>query len=270
MNYKLIAETIKIERLITQVYPVGIVSLVSDTFNYWDVITKIVPFLKEKIQGRMPILDENGEVLVPGRTVFRPDSGDPVKIVTGYLPNEYHTLDGEYICNETGNVLPEHVVKGSVEVLWDIFGGTVSPKGYRTIDSCVGLIYGDSITLQRADQILERLEQKGFAANNIVFGVGSFTYQYNTRDTFGFAMKATWGQVGGEGRPIFKDPVTDNGTKKSAKGLLRVEQEGDDFVLCDEQETDDGGVLEVIFENGTPYNVPTFDQIKARLHGEGV
>ncbi|RVR64787.1 hypothetical protein, partial [Citrobacter freundii] len=43
-----------------------------------------------------------------------------------------------------------------------------------------------------------------------------------TRDTFGFAMKATWGEVDGKDRTIFKEPKTDNGLKRSARGLLRV------------------------------------------------
>lgn len=81
----------------------------------------------------------------------------------------------------------------------------------------VGLIYGDSITLERQDQILKRLEAKGFSASNLVLGIGSFTYEYVTRDTFGFAMKATWCQVNGEEREIFKDPITDNGIKNQLK-----------------------------------------------------
>lgn len=53
-------------------------------------------------------------------------------------------------------------------------------------------------------------------------GIGSYTYEYVTRDTFGFAMKATYGEVNHEGRDIFKDPKTDDGTKKSAKGLMAI------------------------------------------------
>jgi len=71
-----------------------------------------------------------------------------------------------------------------VEVLWEIFGGTVNSKGYKVLDPHVGLIYGDSITLERTQEILQRLEAKGSASSIVVFGVGSFTYQYNTRDTF--------------------------------------------------------------------------------------
>jgi nicotinamide phosphoribosyltransferase len=80
---------------------------------------------------------------------------------------------------------------------------------------------------------------KGFSAGNIVFGVGSYTYQYITRDTFGMAVKATWGVVNGEARNIQKDPKTGDGMKKSATGLLRVEKEGDKFVLYDKQ-TEEG------------------------------
>ena len=130
------------------------------------------------------------------------------------------------------------------------------------------MIYGDSITVERADDILRRLKAKGFASDNIVFGIGSYTYQYLTRDTLGFAMKATYGQVNGVGIEIVKDPVTDNGkTKKSAKGYLRVEKEGNDFVLYDQQtaEQEEQGGLQVVFEDGIAYNVTTLDEIRARL-----
>lgn len=70
------------------------------------------------------------------------------------------------------------------------------------------------------------LEEKDFAATNLVLGVGSYTYQYKSRDSLGFAMKATWCQVNGEGREIFKDPKTDDGTKKSLKGLICVQGDG--------------------------------------------
>jgi len=124
------------------------------------------------------------------KTVFRPDSGDPVKVICGDVDAEPGS--------------PEY--KGAVECLWKTFGGTETDKGYKLLNERVGLIYGDSITLERAKAILEQLEAKGFASTNIVFGIGSYTYQYLTRDNFGFAMKATWGQVDGEGREIFKDP----------------------------------------------------------------
>lgn len=99
---------------------------------------------------------------------------------------------------------------------------------------------------------MRRLKQKGFASTNVVLGIGSFTYQYNTRDTFGFAMKATYGEVNGEGREIFKDPITDDGTKKSAKGLLKVEKKNNVFTLTDSVSWDEEktGELKVVFKDG--------------------
>jgi len=232
-------------RLIKDLYPKGIVSIVADTWDFWQVITEFAAELKEAILARQ--LDANGLAKV----VFRPDSGDPVKI----------------LCGDPGAPAGSPAFKGAVECLWDIFGGTETVKGYKCLHERVGLIYGDSITLERARDIMARLEEKGFAASNVVFGVGSYTYQYMTRDSFGFAMKATWGQVNGEGRSIFKDPITDSGLKKSAKGLLRVEKEGDDFVLYDEQsrEQEETGALQTVYEDGKLVLDEHLDVIRARL-----
>ena len=153
-----------------QTYPKGILSVVSDTWDLWNVITNILPKLKEQILGR------------DGKLVIRPDSGDPVDILCGL-----NTRDKEV--SHTHN---DAEYKGVIELLWDIFGGTINSQGYKVLDSHIGAIYGDSITTERAEEICRRLESKGFASTNVVFGIGSFTYQYNTRDTFGFAMKATY------------------------------------------------------------------------------
>jgi hypothetical protein len=113
----------------------------------------------------------------------------------------------------------------------------------------VGLIYGDSITLARARDILSRLEAKGFAAGNIVLGVGSNTDQFLTRDSFGFAMKAKWGQVNGEARSIFKDPITDDGQRSLPKGLLRIERDvNNNLAMLDEQTPlqEAGGELQTV------------------------
>ena len=182
------------ERLITEIYPTGVVSIVSDTWDFWQVITEFLPALKDKIMER------------EGKVVIRPDSGDPVKIVIGD-------------CDATPGS-PEY--KGAVECIWEVFGGSITQQGYKLLDTHIGLIYGDGITTERQVAILEGLKQKGFASYNIVLGLGSFTYEYVTRDSFGFAMKATYGEVNGIGRDIFKSPKTDDGTKKSARGLLQV------------------------------------------------
>jgi len=235
-------------RLINVVYPSGVVSIVSDTWDFWKVITETAKELKEEILARK----ENAIGLA--KVVFRPDSGDPVKIICGDTEAEVGT--------------PEY--KGAVECLWDIFGGTTNEKGFRTLNQRVGLIYGDSITLERADLILKGLMEKGFAADNIVFGVGSFTYQYITRDTFGMAIKATFGVVNGEERELFKDPKTDNGIKKSAKGRIRVAyNEAGELELYDQQTLNDmlskPNAMQPVFVNGVQYNKPTLAEIRARL-----
>lgn len=226
------------KRLVTEVYPKGIVSIVSDTWDLWKVLTDYLPKLKNEILNR------------EGKVVIRPDSGDPVDIICGN-PNGKNS----------------HEIKGVIELLWDTFGGTTNSKGYKELDPHIGAIYGDSITVARATQICERLQQKGFASTNVVLGIGSFTYQYNTRDTFGFAMKATYGEVNGEGRAIFKDPITDDGTKKSAKGLMKIERQNNTYVLKDEVSWDEEqqGELKEVFRDGKLLLDQNFEEIRARL-----
>lgn len=207
--------------LIQEVYPTGIVSIVADSFDYWNTITNTAKVLKDVILGR------NGKV------VFRPDTGNPVKIVCGYRDDQiviyrdktYEADPKSHSADLKGREITENEIKGSVECLWEIFGGVTTPKGYRLLDSHVGIIYGDSITLQRSFYICEGLKQKGFASTNIVFGIGSYTYQCVTRDTDGYAVKATYCEIAGEPINIYKDPKTDDGTKKSACGLVAVYQD---------------------------------------------
>ncbi|MEN4980243.1 nicotinate phosphoribosyltransferase [Erwinia billingiae] len=231
-------------RLITELYPQGFVSVVSDTWDYWKVLTEYSRELRPEIMAR------------EGRLVFRPDSGNPVEILCG--TGDDHATDPARTAQQ----------KGSVEVLWEIFGGTVNSKGYKVLDPHVGLIYGDSITLERANEILSRLEAKGFASSNVVFGVGSYTYQYNTRDTFGFAMKATYGEVNGVGREIFKQPKTDSGMKNSARGLLRVDRNAaGELTLKDGQSwaQERGGELKTRFLNGKLLNTEDLATLRQRL-----
>jgi len=308
-------------------YPKGILSVVSDTWDLWKLITEYLPQLKKEILAR------------DGKLVIRPDSGDPVDIICGLngiisfntdefwdnyserknfdfqYNNEYYKFDGEYLSElfeEYGEEvndstrdmkgLIEHEIisklekqpslsesKGVIELLWDLFGGTINKQGYKVLDSHIGAIYGDSINMERATQICERLKDKGFASTNIVFGVGSFTYQYNTRDTFGFAMKATYGEIthdtcdclanstcgecGIEPREIFKDPITDDGTKKSKKGLLRVAYEShksNKIIVLDQQnwEQEKHGLLTTVFKNGKLVKETTLEEIRERLNNQ--
>lgn len=225
------------ERLISEIYPTGIVSIVSDSWDYWKVMTEFTVNLKEKILAR------------DGKVVFRPDTGDPVKVV----------------CGDPDAAMDSPEYKGSIEVLWDVFGGSVSEQGYKQLDPHVGLIYGDSITIERAEQICERLKKKGFASTNIVFGIGSFTYQYVTRDTDGYAVKATFAKINGCDKEIFKAPKTDDGTKKSAKGLVSVVKENGSFTLKDQCQWHDvlNCVFEPVFINGCLVKTQSLAEIRS-------
>ena len=243
-------------RRLLDTYPTGILSVVSDTWDLWKVCTEHVVTLKEEIMAR------------DGKLVIRPDSGDPVDILcgTGALASNHKDALSENRELNDGEYLPSE--KGVIELLWDVFGGTINEQGYKVLDPHIGAIYGDSITIDRADEICKRLASKGFASTNVVLGIGSFTYQYNTRDTFGFAMKATYVEVNGEGREIFKDPITDDGTKKSATGLLSVVyDENNEYWLIDRVDwaTTNDGCLQEIYYNGDFRNTTTLDEIRNRL-----
>ena len=101
-----------------------------------------------------------------------------------------------------------------------------------------------------------------------IFGIGSYTYQYNTRDTFGFAMKATAGEVDGELREIFKDPATDGGTKTSARGLLAVDRDASGALRLDEQTTWErvrNCAFEPVFRDGDLLRNETLADIRLRV-----
>lgn len=222
-------------RLINEIHPDGVIAIVCDTWDYWRTLTEYAPALRDDIMSR------------DGCVTFRPDSGDPVKI----------------ICGDPDAPAGSPEQRGSWQILWDTFGGTINEAGYKVLDSHVNLIYGDSITRQRCDEICSRLISAGFVPK-CIFGIGSYTYQYVTRDTFGFAVKATYGVVNGSPREIFKDPVTDSGVKKSARGITAVTK---DLKLVDQAEWGDlyTGALEPVFRNSTLQRHETLAGIRRRL-----
>ena len=233
------------ERLLN-LYPTQILSVVSDTWDFWGVLTDILSSLKDQILER----GTKG-----GKLVVRPDSGDPADIICGTARQ-----------NAKGQSSTE---KGAIQMLWETFGGTVNEFGYRILNPAVGLIYGDAMNHARIENICERLAEKGFASTNLVFGIGSFNYQYQTRDTFGFAMKATNVTINGEEKAIFKDPQTDNGLKKSLRGRIAVIRDLDGkLIALDDSSaavatnrTDD--LLQTVWEDGKFVKELTFDEVRA-------
>ena len=230
-------------RLLTEVYPTGVVSVVSDTYSFWDVLTKLLPSLKEVILSR------------DGKLVIRPDSGDPVKI----------------ICGDPSAALGSPERAGAIRLLYKVFGGTKNLAGFIELDPHIGLIYGDSITQDRQEAILGGLAAAGFASSNVVLGIGSYTYQYVTRDTYGLAVKGTFAQVSGEARNIFKKPLTDDGTKHSAKGMIRVEMTPEGVISFKDGVSwadESGGILQCVFRDGRAANIQTLAEIRARIEAQ--
>lgn len=268
---RLKAEKSFLLELITRKFPDGIISYVTDTYDYWSVVTKVLPELKYEILSRP------SKGLAPGKLVIRPDSGNPVEVICGIPETKYRrTRDGVAypLSSWDGAVfkggdepIPEYEINGTIEVLWEIFGGTVNEKGYKVLDSHIGLIYGDSITRQRCADIFRILEEKGFASSNVILGVGSFTYQSSTRDTLGFAVKATYTEVDGQPLAIFKAPKGDS-TKHSAKGRLVVVREADGNLTTVQNVEDESSIEtihELYFQDGYIEYQQTFDEIRERL-----
>lgn len=297
-------ELITLYLFITKRYPEGVMSYVADSYDYWRVLTILLPILYPVIMRRQ------------GKLVIRPDSGDPVDMVVGenaleqledlvarqvstvpcgntfsvngktymvigsfyqvpegrYLPL-FELLRNSFITEVETRSLDRHVVlcpeaKGSVAVLEEIFGSVANAKGYKELPPQVGLIYGDGITYKRAKAIYEGLATKMYAASNVIFGVGSYSFAGGTRDSLGFAIKATFAEVNGKPVPIYKAPKTDDGSKKSARGLLCLERgENGEIVLLQDvtPEKEATGLLEVIFENGELKRFQDFEEIRNEL-----
>jgi nicotinamide phosphoribosyltransferase len=234
-----------VKRLLTELYPNTSFSMVSDTYDYWNMVNNIIPSLKEEI------LAHNGKLFV------RPDSGDQF----------------------------ETVVK-TVVSLWENFGGTTNTKGYKVLNPHIGVILGDGCTQSVVNEIWKELDRLGFAANNVIFGIGAFCFSaiienskmiVNTRDTWGVAMKATYGEFGNKELMIYKDPKTDtDNLKKSHKGLIFVEKDGDDFKVTDgflydsyiEYDRTHKSAFHTVFVNGKMYNRESFTIIRERLANE--
>lgn len=192
---------------------------------------------------REEILEHNGCMLMRG------DSGDCVEVVT------------------------ETVFR-----LWEQFGGSVNSKGYKVLDPHVKAIYGDSITVQRCEQIYRILEEHGFASSNVVLGVGSFSFQCIeedgilkpfTRDTFSSCIKATYCEVQGRPLPIFKDPK-EGGFKRSQKGCCIVQEIEDGYCFTDghtwEEAKREKNALRPVFRDGELLIEQSLSEIRSRLH----
>jgi nicotinamide phosphoribosyltransferase len=218
-------------RRLLRLFPTGILSIVADTWDFFKVLTEYLPALKDEIMAR------------DGKLVIRPDSGDPADIICGLNTSEGY----DWLKTHPSEA------KGAIEILAEIFGTTENEAGFKELDSHIGLIYGDGMFEARIKDINARLKSKGFASTNWVAGIGSYSYQMVTRDTFGSAVKATFAIVNNEERNIQKNPKTDDGTKKSATGRLAVAHMANGNLYLIQGATDEqikNSVIQPVWENG--------------------
>ena len=271
-------------RLLTEVYPDTSFAAVADSYDFWNVVTNILPSLREEIEAHKGFIGIRHDSDEPVHALCGIKSINLNKILCGepevnnfedfeslvyeivnddlhfdeveevyfeykfkditykgvfdIIPyvESYDHKGREWIAYETTFLREERTPedKGMVESLYELFGGYTNSKGYKVMNPKLKAVYGDSITIPRAKEIYKRLEEKGFAANNVSLGVGSFSMECLeedgvlkpfTRDSFSIAVKATYCIYNDNGEEkeifIYKDPKGCSG-KKSLKGLCRV------------------------------------------------
>jgi len=219
-------------------YPTGVLSVVSDTYDYYRTLTQLLPRVKERILAR------------DGKYVVRPDSGDPETI----------------ICGDPNAPIGSPEYKGSLVLLDELFGSTLNSKGYKVLNPKIGLIYGDGMFLGRYETILARMERMGYASSNLVVGVGGLLVQNHSRDDAGWASKASFAIIKGEIVSLQKDPATDH-SKKSYKGLIQVVKTVNaGYVTVDDvsPEEEQLGELQVVFQDGLLYKNWYLEDIRSR------
>lgn len=246
-KYPLEAEEESIKDICARLYPKGIVSYVSDSEDYYGVLAEILPALKDEILSR----EEDSLGLC--KFVVRPDSSPktPLEVIIG---DEYSDD-------------PLHV-KGSLQLLWDTFGGSINAQGFKVLNPKVGIIYGEAIDIELQELIYQEMVNKGWCVSNVLFGVGSWGFlDRSSRDNYSQALKGTHSVVHGKGISMQKNPKTAIGSKKSAKGLLRVEKENGKYVMYDNQTSrqEAQGELKTVFLDGNIVKETSLSEIRKRV-----
>ncbi len=217
-------ETAAYENMLDQFSGPGkLVAVVSDSYDIWNAIDNIWgDELKEKVEA------------TGGTLVVRPDSGNPLEVVT-----------------ET------------IERLMAKFGYETNSKGYRILPACVRVIQGDGVNEDSIVDILKAMEARGLSADNVAFGMGGALLQKVNRDTMQFAMKASAAKVNGDWRDVYKDPVTDRG-KRSKKGRLAViePEPGNYKTIPETQLGSQKNVLETVYRNGKLIREFNFEEVR--------
>ena len=212
------------------IYPTGLVACVSDSFDIYNACSNL--WGKDL---RDQILNRDGTLVV------RPDSGDPITVLLKCL-----------------------------KLLGRAFGYTTNAKGYKVLDPHVRIIQGDGIDRKAIREILDALMLKGWSADNLAFGSGGGLLKKFDRDTSKYAFKCSWIQVNGEGRDVYKDPITGKGkeSKPGRMALLWDEARGEHYTLTgDDADQHPDNLLRDVFVDGLMKGQQTLDEVRAISRG---
>lgn len=195
-------------------------AVVSDSYDIWKAIDKIWGNqLKDKVMNH------------GGTLVIRPDSGDPVEVVSQVI-----------------------------EKLMNHFGFTYNKVGFKVLPDYIRVIQGDGVSLETIEMILQEMKKRKLSAENISFGMGAELLQKVNRDTLKFAMKASAAQINGQWVDIFKDPVTDKGKKSKPGRLALIENNGEYRTVAEKGVKNN--LLETVYLNGELMRECTLQQIR--------
>lgn len=209
-----------------------ILSLVSDTYNIYNVSHRILKQLEKEFIGWT---NDNG---IPLKIVVRPDSGVPSNVLFGYnevvkgicSDNDVLSVAPNDLCqrvaDDMGISLAEGIVlveKGIFGILMEQFGTTVNSKGYKVLHPQIGILQGDGVVYYRVNEFFQIMSHEAYKIDTmmLVVGSGGKNLQAHDRDEQKWAIKATEVDIYEETIPIEKNPITDPG-KKSKKGDLKL------------------------------------------------
>jgi nicotinamide phosphoribosyltransferase len=206
--------------------PGALVAVVSDS---WDIYNAVERIWGEQL--KQAVVDSGATI------VIRPDSGEPVEVVSRVA-----------------------------QILGEKFGFETNSKGYKVLKN-VRIIQGDCVNQTSIRAILERLKTEGFSASNIAFGIGGSLLQKIDRDTLRFAYKCSAIAVDGKLREVYKQPITDSG-KTSKRGRLDLISNGGAFETVKlerfEQISAERSAMRVVYENGELLIDDNLDEIRKR------
>ncbi len=205
----------------------GVLSMVIDSYNYRNFLIEAGKSGSQLNEAILNFLDvENNKI------VFRPDSGEPVSTTIDCL-----------------NLLSEG------------FGCHLTDKGYKVFDLNIGLLWGDGLNYQKIRDILFAMKSNGWAAQNIIFGMGGGLHTAVNRDTQRNAFKCSAQLRDNVWYDIFKNPL--DSSKKSKTGRFKLINENNSFKTVPIG-GDGEDYLRTVFRDGELMVDDNFGEIKKR------